>query len=65
MLYGWGFVNKCFMGEGYKEVNKMEMDAEEIRIRIKEGAENVWKGTLSKKNNYDYVFMYTNTYTYT
>ena len=53
------------MGEGYKEVNKMEMDAEEIRICIKEGAENVWKGTLSKKNNYDYVFMYTNTYTYT
>ena len=31
------------MGEGYKEVNKMEMDAEKIGIRIKEGTENVWK----------------------
>ena len=37
------------MSEGYKEVNKMEMDAQKIRIRIKEGTENVWKGTLSKK----------------
>ena len=27
----------------------MEMDAEEMRIRVKEGTENVWKGTLPKK----------------